>query len=145
MTKRSGDEFGTPPEFFQMLNKRFHFRLDPCARPDNDLGLPHYFTKEDDGLVQDWSGLGSVFMNPPYSTGRIGLWVEKAHHEAEVGVLVVGLVRHDTSTKWWNKFIKNHTWVWGVPFRLKFVGGDGAYNFPSAVVVWHGLPSERIV
>ena len=134
MTK--GDHYGTPVDFYDELNKRFHFKLDPCAWPDNALGTPYFYTEEDDGLVQSWAP-GPVFMNPPYST--VTPWVQKAYEESLKGVLVVGLVRHDPSTRWWNDWVRGKGLVLPVPYRLHFVGGDGAYNFPSTVVIWHGL------
>jgi len=41
--------------------------LDPTSNPGKSIPARHYFTKEDDCLSRDWSGLGPVFMNPPYS------------------------------------------------------------------------------
>ena len=29
------DEWGTPKLFFEELNKKYHFTLDPCATKDN--------------------------------------------------------------------------------------------------------------
>ena len=142
--KRSGDEYGTPLVFYEMLNQRFHFLLDPCTTLGNPLGTPYFHTLLDNGLNTEWDYGGPVFMNPPYSAGNIAKWIEKAYRESLKGVLVVGLVRHDPSTRWWNKFVKDKCFVWPVPYRLRFVGGDGCYNFPSAVVIWTGFPSERM-
>ena len=49
------DLWATPQDFFDKLNEEFHFTLDPCANADNHK-CPHYFTKEQDGLKQDWGG-----------------------------------------------------------------------------------------
>ena len=69
----SGD-WSTPQEFFDELNKEFCFTLDPCA-DDLNHKCNKYYTKEQDGLKQDWSG-ESVFCNPPY--GRdVPKWVRK--------------------------------------------------------------------
>lgn len=69
-------EWATPQAFFDELNAEFNFTLDPCATSEN-AKCARYFTKEDDGLAQSWSG-ERVFCNPPY--GRdINKWVEKAH------------------------------------------------------------------
>jgi hypothetical protein len=119
-----------------MLDQRFHFKLDPCAWSTNALGVCKFYTQSDDGLVQDWKP-GPVFVNWPYSKSSI--WTKKCYEESMRGLLVVGLGRYDVSTKWWNSWVKGKAWVEGVPYRLHFVGGDGAYNFPSVVIVWHGL------
>lgn len=69
------DQWATPQDFFDELNEEFHFTLDPCADEFNHK-CARYFTKEQDGLVQDWSG-ETVFCNPPYGR-EIGKWVKKA-------------------------------------------------------------------
>lgn len=57
--------------------------LDPTSNPEKSVPAKHHFTKEDNCLAQDWSGLGPVFMNPPYSNVRP--FLEKAIKEREVG------------------------------------------------------------
>lgn len=58
-------EYGTPQDLFDALNEEFRFVLDPAATHDN-AKCDQYFTKDEDGLKQDWSQYGSVFLNPPY-------------------------------------------------------------------------------
>ena len=58
------DLWATPQDFFDELNAEFHFDLDPCANAENHK-CELYFTKELDGLAQDWQGR-TVFCNPPY-------------------------------------------------------------------------------
>lgn len=48
-------EWATPSAFFQELDKEFHFNLDPCCTHSNAKCQRH-FTKEDNGLIQDWGG-----------------------------------------------------------------------------------------
>lgn len=49
------DNWATPQDFFDELKKEFDFTLDPCASEENHK-CEKYFTKEDDGLSQDWGG-----------------------------------------------------------------------------------------
>lgn len=49
------NEWGTPQEFYEELNKEFGFTLDPCATDENHK-CDKYFTQEMDGLKQDWGG-----------------------------------------------------------------------------------------
>lgn len=49
------DQWATPQDFFDKLNAEFHFTLDPCASPEN-AKCQKYYTKEQDGLIQDWGG-----------------------------------------------------------------------------------------
>lgn len=134
--EKLGDEYGTPLELYEELNKRFYFSLDPCTTRDNPLETPNWVSKEGDGLIGSWAE-GPVFMNPPYSNPLP--WAKKAYEESLKGVLVVGLMRHDPSTKWWNKWVKDKALVIPVPYRIKFVGADASYNFPNAIIIWHGL------
>jgi hypothetical protein len=64
------DEWPTPAELFDALDKEFAFDLDPCASPGN-AKCARYFTADDDGLAQAWTG--NVFMNPPcaMTDGRV--------------------------------------------------------------------------
>lgn len=82
------DDWGTPQDLFDALNKEFGFTLDPCA-DDNNHKCAKYYTKEQDGLAQSWAG-ETVFCNPPYSrktktnAGQVA-WVEKCYKEAKEG------------------------------------------------------------
>lgn len=49
------DQWATPIDFFNKLNEEFHFDLDPCADETNHK-CENYFTKEQNGLLQDWGG-----------------------------------------------------------------------------------------
>ena len=49
------DEWSTPKELFDELNKEFGFTLDPCSTDDNHL-CDKYYTIQDNGLDQDWGG-----------------------------------------------------------------------------------------
>lgn len=49
------DEWATPQELFDKLDATFHFTLDPCATEENHK-CEKYFTREQDGLKQDWGG-----------------------------------------------------------------------------------------
>lgn len=49
------DEWGTPQGIFDELNKTFHFTIDVCA-DDSNHKCERYFTREQDGLKQDWGG-----------------------------------------------------------------------------------------
>ena len=56
------NEWETPQELYDELNKEYGFTLDPCATKKS-AKCDKYYTKEDDGLSRDWSG-EIVFMNP---------------------------------------------------------------------------------
>ena len=126
-------EWPTPQTFFDMLDAEFHFTLDPCATSHN-AKCENYFTRNDDGLNQDW-GTHRVFCNPPYGR-EIGAWAKKCHDTAQAGGLVVLLVHARTDTRWF------HDWVYGkaelrfVKGRLKFGDGTQSAPFPSLVAIF---------
>lgn len=135
MTSKS-NEWETPQDFFDELDAEFHFTLDPCATKEN-AKCEKFYTKEDDGLLQQWSG-ETVFMNPPYGR-EIGKWVKKASFCSVVKkVLVVGLIPARTDTKYWHDYIHGRAEVRFIKGRLYFSnnGKTGRAPFPSAIVIW---------
>lgn len=75
-------EWETPQHIFEKYNKQYNFTLDVCATPKN-AKCKRYFTKEQDGLSQEWSG--RCWMNPPYGR-EIGKWMKKALESVRGGV-----------------------------------------------------------
>ena len=133
------DEWATPKSFFEELNKEFKFTLDPCATDFNHK-CNNYFTKEEDGLKQDWSKY-RVFCNPPYGR-EIGKWVEKAYNENKKGTFIVMLLPARTDTKWFHNFIYKQHEIRFIKGRLKFNDGKQSAPFPSMIVVMQGEKYE---
>ena len=130
------NEWSTPQDFFDELDKEFNFTLDPCATSEN-AKCNKYFTVEDDGLKQDWSN-DVVFMNPPYGR-EIKYWVQKAFEESLKGATVVCLIPARTDTTYW------HNYIFGkaddirfIKGRLKFSGSKNPAPFPSAIIIYKG-------
>ena len=126
------NEWYTPRDLFTKLNLEYNFTLDPCATPENAL-CSKYFTKDIDGLTQDWSK-DIVFMNPPYGR-EIGKWIKKAYEESQKGAVVVCLIPSRTDTAYWHDYVMKGkiTFIRG---RLKFGGSKNPAPFPSAIVVF---------
>ena len=55
MFSSNTDNWATPQELFNELNSEFHFTLDPCA-DDKNHKCDKYFTRKEDGLLQNWGG-----------------------------------------------------------------------------------------
>ena len=127
------DTWETPQDFFDKLDAEFHFTLDVCALPSS-AKCSRYFTPEDDGLAQDWSG-EIVWMNPPYGK-TIGAWMAKALDATTKGATVVCLVPSRTDTRWWHSYVEGKAEVRFVKGRLKFGGSKNSAPFPSAVVIF---------
>lgn len=129
------DDWYTPQYLFDALNDEFHFDLDPCADETNhkcDL----YYTREQDGLKQDWSGK-RAFINPPYGK-ETALWVKKAHDEVLYGdcLLAVMLLAARTDTKYFHEYIYHKAEIRFLKGRIKFGGSKNAAPFPSMIVIY---------
>ncbi len=124
----------TPIDFFKKIDEEFNFNLDPCCMKET-AKCKRYFTPEDDGLLQDWSG-HNVFMNPPYGREQ-SKWIEKAYCESKKdNTLVVCLIPSRTDTKIWHDVIFPNAEVRFVKGRLKFGDGSNSAPFPSALVIF---------
>jgi len=131
-------DWETPQDFFDKLNKEFNFTLDPCATKKT-AKCKKYYTEEDNGLEQDWSG-EIVFCNPPYGSA-IKHWVKKCYVESnKPNTKVVMLIPARTDTIYFHDFIYQDAEIRFIKGRLKFGGkqkGSGAAPFPSMVVVFN--------
>lgn len=118
MFSSKSDEWETPHDFYEKLNKKYKFTLDPCATHENHK-CEKYYTAESDGLTQSWAH-ETVFVNPPY--GDVGAWVQKACQEyTKKGATVIMLIPSRTDTKYWHDYImKYSSTIYFVKGRLKF-------------------------
>ncbi len=125
----SSDEWETPQDIFDALDKEFHFTLDPCSTDDN-AKCSYHFTEKDDGLKLSWGG-EIVFCNPPYS--NVTKWVQKASEERATTVM---LIPARTDTKWFHKYIYHRTEIRFIKGRLKYSGAKYNAPFPSMIVIF---------
>lgn len=119
----------TPPELFKKYDELYHFTTDVCALPEN-AKCKHYFTPEQDGLKQEWSGI--CWCNPPYGR-QIADWVRKA---AMSHATVVMLLPARTDTKWFHDYCLTFGDIEFLKGRLKFGGAKNSAPFPSMIVVF---------
>ncbi len=127
------DEWLTPPEIMEKLGQ---FDLDPC-HPINApwIYCPKFFTVEDDGLKQEWTG--RVWLNPPYGT-ETSKWLDKlSKHKNGIALI---FARTDTA------MFFDHVWdkadaILFIKGRLFFhhVNGERAKSnsgAPSALIAY---------
>lgn len=130
----------TPQDFFDDLNREFHFVLDAAATAKT-AKCPMYFTPETDGLSQSWNHGGAVFCNPPYGR-EIRKWVKKAYEESKRGGTVVLLIPARTDTSYFHDYIYGKAEIRFIRGRLRFTDEDGRpadpAPFPSMIVVMRG-------
>jgi phage N-6-adenine-methyltransferase len=130
--KSGSSEWETPQKLFTDLDGEFHFTIDVAATPEN-AKCPRFFTRQEDGLIQNWEG--TCFCNPPYGP-RVGLWIKKAQESARRGATVVCLIPARTDTTWWHDFVMPYGEVRFIRGRLRFGNNGNSAPFPSAVVVF---------
>ena len=118
----STDNWTTPKDVYDSLNKEFHFNDDPC--PINGTG----------GLEREWGT--STFVNPPYSD--LKNWCKKAYEESQKGKTVVMLIPSRTDTKAWHDYCMKATEIRFIKGRLKFGNSKNSAPFPSAIIVYKG-------
>ena len=127
------DNWATPQWLFDKLNEEFGFTLDPCASKDN-AKCARFFTKEDNGLTQNWGGV--IFCNPPYGK-EIGKWVAKCAEEAKKpDTICVMLIPARTDTKWFHEYIYHKAEIRFLKGRLKFGDSTNSAPFPSMIVIF---------
>jgi len=104
--KPQDGEHDTPQDFYNMLDKEFHFDLDPCCTTKSQKA-PNGFCldKGQDGLAESWDGYKCAFMNPPYGRSITDKWVRKAFLESSRHIQVVGLIPGRIDTKWFHRYI----------------------------------------
>jgi len=132
MFSSKSNEWATPQNFFDLLNKEFGFTLDAAATSEN-AKCDRYFTAEENGLNQDWSN-EIVWLNPPYGR-EIGKWVEKAFSEAQKGATVVCLIPARTDTRYFHEYCFKGE-IRFIKGRLKFGEAKRDAPFPVAVVIF---------
>ena len=133
MMSSNTDEWATPKLFFEELNEKYHFTLDPCCTEENRK-CEKYYTKKENGLLQSWKN-ERVYCNPPYGR-EIGKWVEKAYIEnKENDVFIVMLLPARTDTRWFHDFIYLKHKVEFIKGRLKFNDCKQSAPFPSMLVI----------
>lgn len=124
-------EWETPQLFFDALNAEYHFDVDVCAT-ENNAKCERYYSKEQDGLSQQWKGI--CWMNPPYGR-EIGKWMRKAYESSLYGATVVCLVPARTDTAWWHDYAMKGE-IEFLRGRLKFGGSKTSAPFPSALIIF---------
>ena len=121
MFSSANDNWSTPKEVYDALDKEFRFTDDPA--PLHGAG----------GLDRGWGTCS--FVNPPYS--KIKDWVKYGYEQAVGGgKTVVMLIPSRTDTRWWHDYVMKAKEIRFIKGRLKFGGSKNSAPFPSAIVVF---------
>ena len=108
--KKCHDDWETPKDLYNELNKEFNFDFDPCPIKPNF-----------DGLKICWGR--SNFINPPYNRKDKEAFINKALEESRKGKTCVLLLPVSTSTKIFHEVIQpNAKEIRFIKGRVKFAG-----------------------
>lgn len=123
----------TPQDFFDKMNKRFNFTTDVCATPES-AKCANYFSPEVDGLSQKWEG--SCWCNPPYGR-EYQKWVKKAWQSGYGGERIVMLLPARTDT------IVFHRYIYKQPnVEIEFLKGRLTFGSDA---YWQWLWSQELI
>lgn len=143
------DEYRTPPEIFNPLDAVFDFRTDGAATPENAL-CSFYLTKEDNSLEVGWKEYSPLFINPPYSGGSYGPFLEKARQEyMQNEVESVLLVPASLETKAFRPVWEDATYLIILNKRVSYLSPGGVpqkgNSFLSAVACFTNYYPEFVI
>ena len=131
----NSDEWETPQDFFDKLNKEFKFNFDLAATKDNrkcnDFTSDIFNT-----TFIDWFNCHKDLMfwcNPPYSKCK-----EFVKFVSDSDIRGVMLLPSRTDTRWFHDFVykRSNVEIRFVKGRLKFSGAKYNAPFPSMLAIW---------
>ncbi len=129
----ASDEWSTPQDFFDILDKEFEFDVDGAATNENKK-CPEYCT---DYLNFKASPCKVIWLNPPYS--MCAEFMKKSWELAMEGHVIVCLIPARTDTKYWHEYCSRACEIRFLKGRLKFGNSTNSAPFPSAVVIFNGV------
>ena len=130
----NSNEWETPQDLFDELNKEFNFDVDVCATKEN-AKCKKFYTKENNGLKQDWLGK-VVWCNPPYGR-EVTSWIDKAYKSQtnSYSTTIVMLLPARTDTRWFHNYLYGKAEIRFIKGRLKFSNSKNSAPFPSMIVI----------
>jgi ParB family chromosome partitioning protein len=126
-------EWYTPPEYIEAARQVLgSIGLDPASSSfaQQTVQADRYFTIEDDGLTQPWSG--RVWLNPPYAAELVGKFTHKLCEHVLSGDVPAALLltNNATETLWFQQALQSCSAICFPRKRLRFVDQDGDSGTP---------------
>ena len=129
------DEWYTPRLIFETMGLQFDLDVAAPITGSPWVGASNFYSIEDDGLAQPWSG--KVWMNPPYS--KPSPWIDKwlAHGN---GVALLPMAK----SKWFNYLMQSEAKFVMLPSNFKFMSMENnPISLMMASTLW-ALGDENI-
>lgn len=126
-----------PLDFAEFEEQHGPFTVDVAAAAHNTK-CARYYTREQDGLMQDWSG-ERVWCNPPYS--NIAPFIRKAWDSwASTPIIVFLLPANRTEQQWWQLMVEPFRDRATSPLTVTFLPGRMRFLKPGQTAVG---PNQR--
>ena len=126
ISNKTGDEeWYTPAPYLEAARAALggHIGLDPASHPlaQEVVQAEVYFTKQDNGLAQDWRA-ETLFINPPYTAALQGEFAYKLVCELDAGDVkeAVWLGNSHTDTAWYQRLARRCDAMFFPASRQKF-------------------------
>jgi hypothetical protein len=157
---QSWPHWTTPECVLERVRRVGRIVLDPCSNPASTVDAAYSpwreFVPSWDGLEESWYGHayggGRVaYVNPPYGTKELPLWVDKMVVEAARDCEIVALLPARTSTRWFQKVaLTCQALHWWGPGRIAFGNpppwSEGnAPSVESLLAYWGPNPSRFLI
>lgn len=136
------DEWYTPERFVDAAREVMGgIDLDPAsnAKAQETIRARRFFTREDDGLAQAWSG--RVWLNPPYSQPLASQFADKLIAEIDRGKVSQAIMIQNASTDvaWFFDLARRcHVCLTRGRINFNRVDGGSAANRYGQVFFYHG-------
>lgn len=144
------NEWYTPPEYIEAARAVMgRIDLDPASTDtaNKTVKASRYYTKQDNGLEKYWAG--KVWMNPPYSSNLIGLFVEKYVEHVRNGDISEGivLVNNATETQWFYDLQSVSNAIAFPAGRIRFLDVHGNPGAPlqGQAILYYGRNVEKFI
>jgi phage N-6-adenine-methyltransferase len=128
------NEWYTPAKFLDLVREVVgEIDLDPASHEQAQgvVRAARYFTAEDDGLAQPWTG--RVWLNPPYAQPLIAQFVDKLVAEVQAGHVAAAilLTHNSTDTAWGQAVLRAADAVCFTTGRIAFANPEGELASPT--------------
>src|SRR6516164_4249774 len=128
------NEWFTPDQYFPLVREVLGgIDLDPAshAQAQTIVQATRYFTKADNGLIQEWHG--RVWLNPPYAPPLIGQFVGKmlAERQARRMTAAIMLTHTYSSSGWFQSALAVTDAICLARSRVKFYEPHGTTANPA--------------